>query len=496
MKFNSFRSRVLLTLIIVVSLFSSLAFYLYSRYLSENINENTEKNTASIMNMVNLPCQLSNKEHTFKDYEILFDDMLKNQYVTAVYFVDSLKRLRYRETKEADKIDSATIINPPGTEAQNVIFKAVENNNGITSRAFLKLLNRPTCKKCHKSEQAYLGHVAIDFSINQTKENLNFTRRFSISFTVSMVIIIAVFIMLMHYKFVRGAIKKFKDSMNKINKGDLGVRVAVSKSKELGSLAKDFNIMMDNFEDTTNKLNKYHEKELNNVKKMATVGEMAARLAHEIRNPMTGISNAVEIITEETEDEENIQILYEIKKQANRVNNAVSKLLKYSKNIKINKEKGKFNELIESIIFFLKNQAGNKSIKFIFENRGELPQFFFDIEQMETVMLNLSLNSMQAISESGYIEYTTKYDKENKEILISVEDNGEGIEEEKLEDIFKPFYTTKTEGTGLGMAIINETVSKHDGRISVKSTYGEGTKFFIVLPALEYNDTKNEDTKS
>lgn len=484
MKFNSFRSRIIITVIVVVSLFSSFAFYLYSNYLGKRIYKKTEENTIAVLDMINEPSRLTGIPHNSMTFSMLIDDMLHNDHVSNAYFLDSAGILKYPESSIGIKNDTLFEVDIPLIE-EEFTFKTFKSEKNIFSRAFVRIHNFPDCYRCHSYKTENLGYVVFDFSINQTPKNINFTRKFSIAFTFFLVIILGGFVLLMHYRFVRGSLSKFQKSIKKINQGNLNERVSIPKSKELGELAKCFNRMLDNFQDTRNLLNTYHEKELQDAQKMATIGEMSARLAHEIRNPITGIANAVEIIIEYPEDKQNKPILQEIKRQANRVNEAISNLLKYSKSEKLKQEKQNINENIKSIVFFLKNQSSTNNITFILELQANIPNFYFDKEKIENVFLNLSLNSIHAIEESnvkGIITYKTTLLKDKNQVMICVEDNGVGIPEDKVHKIFKPFYTTKTEGTGLGMAIVKDTINRHNGKITVESEPGVMTCIRIFLP--------------
>jgi two-component system NtrC family sensor kinase len=215
---------------------------------------------------------------------------------------------------------------------------------------------------------------------------------------------------------------------------------------------------------------------------------MSARLAHEIRNPITGIANAIEVFSETVEDEQDKSILEEIKRQAKRVNDAVTKLLKYSKSQDLNAENNNMNEVIQSIVFFLKNQSGSERITYILDLDSKLPEVKFDREQTEIALMNISLNAIQAIFGKGSITYKTSFDDQANMLFIEISDTGSGISEENINKIFKPFYTTKTEGTGLGMSIIKETIEKHNGKIKVKSKINEGTTFIITLPGNNTSD--------
>ncbi len=480
MKFNSFRFRIIITVIIVVSLSSSFAFYLYSNYLSERIYKQTKENTITLLKLIYEPTKVIYTHHKSEDFDTLIDSITNKKQVSEAFFMDSVNKIKYPADLRLKNKDSVTenlsLLN------KDVSFKTFNDKNEAYTRTYIRIRNIPECYRCHSEKTEYLGYIIFDFLTDETLKNINFTRKYSISFTIFMVFILGLFVLLMHYRFVRKSLTEFQKSIKIINHGNLDERVPILNSKELGQLAKCFNKMLDNFQETRNQLSIYHEKELQDAQKLATIGEMSARLAHEIRNPVMGIANAIEIIAEDAGFEQNKQILQEVKRQANRVNEAITKLLKYSKTEQLKLEKNDINELIKSIVFFLKNQSNTNKITFILELHPKIPSFYFDKEQIESVLINLSLNAIQAIEDSGSITFRTKFDKKTKTVVISVEDNGAGIPEDKIKEIFKPFYTTKTEGTGLGMTIIKETVENHNGTIKVTSQVGTGTKVTVFLP--------------
>ena len=162
---------------------------------------------------------------------------------------------------------------------------------------------------------------------------------------------------------------------------------------------------------------------------------------------MTGIKNAIEIIVKEMPDDQNKPILEEIQRQVLRLNNAVSNMLRFSRNSDLKIEECDLNEIIGALVFFIKNQIQNKKIEFILDLQSDLPRFNFDREQIENVLLNLGINSIQAIRESGTIAFKTEFDRHDSIVKITVEDNGSGISDNIINNIFEPFYTTRTEGT-------------------------------------------------
>ena len=209
---------------------------------------------------------------------------------------------------------------------------------------------------------------------------------------------------------------------------------------------------------------------------------MSARIAHEIRNPITGISQAMEIIMSEMKETDNKPILEEIQRQAKRVNQAISNLLKFSQSKELLLVTGDINKVINSIVFFLENQAHNKIINLKLDLCDECPPIPFDHELIENVLLNLSINAIQAIPENGTIIYSTRYDAESKMVIISIRDNGGGIPPEVGKEIFKPFFTTRTQGTGLGLPISKDIVERHGGELWYENNKDSGCTFFVSLP--------------
>jgi len=286
----------------------------------------------------------------------------------------------------------------------------------------------------------------------------------------------------LHYRYIRKSLKQFRDTIMQINHGHLDMRLEIPEVRELSRLGNDFNEMLDTFEKTQIELQNYHQKELQNSQKLATIGEMSARIAHEIRNPVTGIARAMEIIIAELKDSDHKPILEEIQRQANRVNQAISNMLKFSRSKDLVLQTGDINELIQSLVFFLRNQANEKVIKFDLMLQKDLPVLTFDHELVENVLLNLSFNAIQAIPENGTVNYATIYDSTLKVIVISVKDNGSGIPEAISGEIYKPFYTTRTKGTGLGLAISKDIIERHKGELWHENNPVSGCTFFIRLP--------------
>jgi signal transduction histidine kinase len=462
---------------VVISLFSYFSFHIYSNYLSKIVYRDAEQNIS--MFLYRLKDEITNV-HDGRLLKSMLKNMEKDSHIMNTYLLDTNGRIK----QSTDSINNSAMIDineftSSGKEIQVKIYNDIQVPY---SRAFLNVHNSPACYACHSPGLNTLGYVIIDFSLKDNQNYISIARTSSIVFTVLMVIIILCFVLVMHYRFVKKSLFGFRNAIAQINLGDLSYRVSIPESKELGQLGKNFNQMMEKFQQTQQKLLYYHQKEMKDAQKLASVGEMSARLAHDIRNPLTGIVNSIEVIAGEMKDSPYRPILDEIQRQANRVNNAISNLLKYSRPVEIHPQRGNINELVESLVLFLKSQKNNRNILFKLDLQPDIPVFSFDRDHLENVLMNLGMNAIQAIDNEGQVIFGTFYDKSSEVIGIFVEDNGKGIPPEKESEIFKPFFTTKTEGTGLGLAIAKDVIEKHKGEIRFENIPGTGCRFIISLP--------------
>ena len=477
-KIYSFRSKITIILMVVIVTISFISFYLYNQYLTKIIYKNAEENAVNILHLVK--DQYYYSEHDEQGPMTMLKNMEEHNWILNAYLANAEGDILY-PTEPSHLFNNILNSAKLYSLKEEVTLESHKKDNIPFTRIFLKMQNSPNCYECHSPNLKTLGYTIFDISMIEAEKTRAFTLKFSLFYTILLVLIIGFIITMMHYRFVRKSLIHFQSKIEKINTGNLEERIIIPQSKELGQLAKDFNNMLDKFQETQQKLMICHKKELRNNKKMASVGEMAARLAHEIRNPIMGIANAIEIIVNEIQDEHNKPIIEEIQRQANRVNEAVSNLLIYSRSKELNMHMGNINILVKSLSLFLRSQNHNKLINFHLNLQSKIPVFKFDHEKIENALLNLGLNAIQSIPDKGTVTFKTNYDSDKKIVIIKVEDTGIGIPKEVLSKIYSPFYTTRTEGTGLGLAIVKDIVEKHYGEIWVEQNIKKGSIFNISL---------------
>ncbi len=226
---------------------------------------------------------------------------------------------------------------------------------------------------------------------------------------------------------------------------------------------------------------KEEEEGLRREDRLVALGEMAAGMAHEIRNPLAGIRTGVEYLGRFLDDDKKNAVTM-IVREIKRLNRIVTDMTSYANRPPIKLDKTTLTEIIDISLGFLKNEVEEKNIEVIKGYDPRVPKVLIDSDQIREVFDNVLMNALQATEKNGKIIITTGTDETGEKVEVRITDNGCGISEEDRERIFNPFFTTKKGGTGLGLSICYRIVSEHNGYIVISSKKGKGTTVKIVLP--------------
>jgi signal transduction histidine kinase len=235
--------------------------------------------------------------------------------------------------------------------------------------------------------------------------------------------------------------------------------------------------------------------------RLASLGTLTAGLAHEIRNPLVAIKTLTQLLPERLDDEEfRTQFLQIASGEVDRISSLVTELLDFARPSDPKLELEDINTILDGMILLGSTETKKKQINIIKNYTSDLPPVQIDREQIKQVFLNILLNGIEATSENGKIMVKTRsFMKPGGEPYVQIEftDTGSGIPEEYLEDIFNPFFTTKSTGSGLGLSISNQIIQDHKGYIDVESQLGRGSSFFINLPVnQEYPKRRKSDLEN
>jgi signal transduction histidine kinase len=264
--------------------------------------------------------------------------------------------------------------------------------------------------------------------------------------------------------------------------GDLNASVSFARrNDEIGDLGRNFNHMVQQLRESVEEIERLHRTQMSRAEHLATLGELATGLAHEIRNPLAGIAGVIEIIGRDLPASSPARaVVKDVRQEIARINHIVTDLLQTARPHPPRVRKSDLNTTVEHAVMLGRQHGLAKAVEILLQRDPSLPPVEHDSDQIHQVMLNLLLNALQAIDRDGKIRVTVK--AQGKMVAVEVADNGRGIAPEHLPNIFRPFYTTKGEGTGLGLSLARRIVEDHHGRIDVTSAPGKGTTFTVVLP--------------
>lgn len=275
-----------------------------------------------------------------------------------------------------------------------------------------------------------------------------------------------------------------------VSKGDLSPDIGPTSKTEIGILQNTFLAMLTSLKEREEKERLDSENKLLQSEKQASVGRLAAGVAHEINNPLTAVLTFAHLLLERKDLPEDARSdLKTISDATERVREIVRGLLDFSRQSTMNPETTDINELVTNAVALLENQAAVKNISLTFKPGDRIPDIKIDRSQIQSALINIILNAIDATDSGGTVLVLTgisvasnKPDQRGLEIMVS--DTGHGISDADMDKLFDPFFTTKDagKGTGLGLAVSLGIIERHGGNITVRSKVGEGSAVTIWIP--------------
>ena len=387
--------------------------------------------------------------------------------------------------------------------------------------------NEPTCSTagCHVDvkEQPVLGVLDIVFPLDEIDATIRSNTIKIVLFTLGFVVLAAILVGVLVQRVVYRPLGDLKDGSDRLAKGDLEHPIPVRSDDELGQLAESFNSMTKalrrsrvELEDWGRTLENKVEKATHDLQiaqaetargeKLASVGLLAAGIAHELNNPLTGILTFSHLVRKQFPDDspeaEDLDLVIQETKRCAQI---IRRLLDFAREKTPEKKFVDLNRLIEDTTHLIGQSAQVADIEIILDLDENLPAIWVDEDLIKQVIMNMLVNAQHAIEGGGRIAVETSVwsdlysadvsDTSTPMAKISISDTGRGISEENLQRVFDPFFTTKDvgKGTGLGLSVSHGTIKAHGGTVEVDSTLGEGTVFRIYLPlgGKKDNDRRN-----
>jgi len=341
------------------------------------------------------------------------------------------------------------------------------------------------CNSCHSPEEKVIGILNIDYSLATMNNQMIDSSQF---FFLSMLVVIVLLtsgVSVLIRRLVCHPLRAITGKMAQVEAGDLTAQFSSDRKDEIGRLMLSFNSMVDRLRQANEDLKTCHNQQLERVDRLASVGEMSAGIAHEIKNPLAAISGAITVLASDfPEEDPRREVISKVLEQITRLDKAATDLLYFGKPGKPSFGLVDTNELLKKTLFFIAQHPEAGNMHQVKEFTRNLPPVWVDEKQLQQVFFNIIINAIQAMDGGGTLLLQTDLvHRDGKEVVrVLVGDSGPGIPPEALQKVFTPFFTTKTQGTGLGLAICRQLMEQQGGAIQVSSRRGDGTRVTIELP--------------
>ncbi len=368
--------------------------------------------------------------------------------------------------RDLTRFDASTVITAPaGREAEYAVVQPI--------------LNAESCARCHGTTSRVNGWLDLRFTrspVLQAQSQL--ARTLALSAAAAFVVLMGIALWLVGREAVT-PLQKLVDVMKRAEAGDLSVRADDGRTDELGIAARGFDATLAALRRSQSELEAFYRERMVRADRFAAVGEIATGLAHEIKNPLAGLSGALELLAEDLQrDPRQAEIVGEMRHQVSRLTHTMESLLSFARPAKARLRATDVNGTLEKVLFLICQQTRG-GVEVQSELDRELPAVLADPFQLEQVFLNICLNACQAMRERGRLSIRSRAGDGN--VVVEISDTGPGIPSDLRAQVFKPFFTTKREGNGLGLAISARIVAEHGGHIGYRCPPDGGTIFTVTL---------------
>lgn len=408
--------------------------------------------------------------------------------------------------KHADECITCHNAAGPGVPTSSINrSRIIVARSGQEVLGFTKAIyNQPACfvASCHFHDKndTVLGLLDISISLEMLRQKSHEYRLEFVMLTCLLLLMIGMLVTILTHYLVDIPVQRLVRHSDLVALGHFESRVPVSSRDELGELSEAVNRMTESLGKADSDLkgwadsleNKVEERsreimrmeeQLRRSEKLVSLGTLAAGVAHEINNPLTGILLYASILNGDSRlDPALLPDVERVVAETQRCAGIVKNLLEFSRESLPAKEVIALEAILDEVVTLFNQQPAFKNIVIRKNYSGDLPQISVDPNQIRQVFMNLIINAGHAMPDGGDLDISTYRSANGKYVSAGLKDSGNGISEENLARIFDPFFTTKSEGTGLGLSISYGIIENHGGRIEVSSTEGMGATFVVMLP--------------
>jgi signal transduction histidine kinase len=342
------------------------------------------------------------------------------------------------------------------------------------------IVNTEECAGCHGGTSRINGWLDLRFTRQAViAQQVKLRHTLTLSAALAFIALLGIAWWLLGREAV-GPIQRLVGAMRRAEAGELTVHADEGRADEVGVAARGFDATLAALRRSQSELEDFYRERMVRADRFAAVGELATGLAHEIKNPLAGLSGALELLSEDlASSPKQGEVVTEMRHQVSRLTNTMESLLSFARPPKTKLRTTNVNTTLEKVLFLVRQQHRRAGVEVVPELASDLPPVLADPSQLEQVFLNVCLNACQAMGGKGRLTVRTR--EEDGRVAVEIADTGPGIAPDVRPHVFKPFFTTKREGNGLGLAISARIVAEHGGHIGYRCPPDGGTVFEVTL---------------
>lgn len=476
---------IFFTLILIILSLVIPGYFLISQF-RENFNQRSERMLEATLDLMNYTLDNAMLEGNQKNIQAMIDEMGKGKGIDHIRIINPGGTIKFSSSRKDIGIALQTIhpdLSPDSLSSGRISL--LDNNE---YHAFSPIFNKPECSGCHTT--AIIAYLDVGANLTPAETKFYTGTRHMIFLGIAVLLLITAGFYFIFQWFINKPLQKLIYAMREVKGGNLSSHLAVERDDEFGTVNRNFNLMVDRLHDSQEEISKLHFEQLQHADRLITLGELTSETAHEINNHTAIIMSRADYLSFESEQNQNISGYSDdikvILSQTEKISEITRNVLKHSKKSEKNFGEVDLAEVVESTITTLQPILKKKNVGLSKSVVAEQTLIRGDALQLEQALTNLVINSLDAMGEEGHLIISLTASDSN--YVLSVEDNGSGIDEHIKDQIFSPFFTTKTggKGSGLGLYIVKNICKNHNADITVESTKGKGTAFRITFNGKNY----------
>jgi two-component system NtrC family sensor kinase len=522
--YKSIEFKIIVSVAIITIVINGFIAYLHLSFQSQHLDETILRSASQISETIKKSIKYdmleNRKEHAYR----IMETIGQQEGIEKVRIYNSEGKIVFSTFKK----EQGTMVNKKAEacyachseEKPLDILETAARNRFFPSEFGYRVLgminpmyNESDCSstECHfhPETQKVLGVIDVTMSLADVDRDLKTARSQVILFNILSILSLSAILVFALMTFVGRPVKALVLGTKKVAEGDLKYIIPITSEDEMGELAYSFN-------DMTEKLSKANEEilewvrtlenkvemrtrelketqfQLLHTEKLAALGKIAATVAHEINNPLSGVFTYIKLMERKIEEgkdngqdiEKFREYLATMSREVQRTSAIVHNLLDLTRPKEPSRKLIDLNSLLEESIQIVQNKIKLHNIR-IDKHLQPLPEAMADPSQIKQVFINLIINACEAMEDGGILSITSRHEEADRAQTFTFADTGGGIPAENLSHIFDPFFSTKEKGTGLGLSVVYGIITRHNGKIEVNSEAGKGTEITIVLPIVQ-----------